>query len=94
MRSGFELLSAHYGQLKGLDSTWTDSYRDWVNDNSTHGVEGGDGNYGPNSGRFDALGFGTLLYRLYWFKLSKAVFQGCHGLHLTNVPEYTWARFS
>lgn len=65
IRPGFELLSAHYGQLKGLDSTWTDSYRDWVNDNSTHGVEGGGGNYGPNSGGFDALGFGTLLYRIY-----------------------------
>ncbi|KAJ5347267.1 hypothetical protein MYU51_004329 [Penicillium brevicompactum] len=63
VRPGFELLSAHYGQVKGLDSYWTDSYRDWVNGNSTNGVEGGGGNYGPNSGGFDGLGFGSLLYR-------------------------------
>ncbi|OQE29853.1 hypothetical protein PENSTE_c002G03120 [Penicillium steckii] len=64
VRPGFELLSAHYGQLKGLDSTWTDAYRDWVNGNSTGGVEGGGGNYGSTSGGFDGLGFGTLLYRI------------------------------
>lgn len=28
----------------------------------TYGVEGGGGHYGPNSGGFDSLGFGTLLY--------------------------------
>ncbi|KAJ5301720.1 hypothetical protein PENANT_c002G02390 [Penicillium antarcticum] len=64
IRPGFELISAHYGQLKGLDSSWTDAYRDMVNANSTSGVEGGGGNYGSNSGGFDGLGFGTLLYRL------------------------------
>ncbi|CAI7671221.1 unnamed protein product [Penicillium bialowiezense] len=64
IRPGFELLSAHYGQLKGLNSSWTDSYRDWVNTNSTDGVEGGGGNYGTTSSGFDGLGFGTLLYRL------------------------------
>ncbi|KAJ5546731.1 hypothetical protein N7494_004316 [Penicillium frequentans] len=64
VRPGFELLSAHYGQLKGLDSSWTDAYRDMVNANSTDGVEGGGGNYATTSGGFDALGFGTLLYRL------------------------------
>lgn len=64
IRPGFELLSAHYGQLKGLDSSWTDAYRDMVNANSTDGVEGGGGNYATTSGGYDALGFGTLLYRL------------------------------
>ncbi|KAJ5109853.1 hypothetical protein N7532_002498 [Penicillium argentinense] len=64
VRPGFELLSAHYGQLKGLDSSWSDAYRDWVNTNSTSGVEGGGGNYGSTSGGFDGLGFGTLLYRI------------------------------
>ncbi|KAJ5767244.1 uncharacterized protein N7511_004860 [Penicillium nucicola] len=64
IRPGFELLSAHYGQLKGLNSSWIDAYRDMVNANSTSGVEGGGGNYGPNSGGFDGLGFGSLLYRL------------------------------
>src|SRR5699024_9556260 len=28
----------------------------------TRGIEGGGGNYGENSGGFDALGFGTLMY--------------------------------
>ncbi|KAJ5985473.1 hypothetical protein N7522_012669 [Penicillium canescens] len=64
IRPGFELLSAHYGQLKGLNSSWTDAYRDMVNSNSTSGVEGGGGNYGSSSGGFDGLGFGTLLYRI------------------------------
>lgn len=65
IRPGFELLSAHYGQLKGLNSSWTDSYRDMANGNSTNGVEGGGGNYGMDSGGFDGLGFGTLLYRIF-----------------------------
>jgi hypothetical protein len=64
VRPGFELLSAHYGQLKGLNSSWTDAYRDMVNSNSADGVEGGGGNYVSTSGGFDGLGFGTLLYRL------------------------------
>ncbi|KAJ6191330.1 hypothetical protein N7519_001351 [Penicillium mononematosum] len=64
VRPGFELLSAHYGQIKRLDSYWTDAYRDWVNANSTDGVEGGGGNYGSTSGGFDVLGFGSLLYRI------------------------------
>ncbi|OQE88619.1 hypothetical protein PENNAL_c0016G08610 [Penicillium nalgiovense] len=64
IRPGFELLSAHYGQIKRLDSYWTDAYRDWVNANSTDGVEGGGGNYGSTSGGFDVLGFGSLLYRI------------------------------
>ena len=41
IRPRFELLSAHYSQLKGLNSSWTDAYREWVNSNSTSGVEGG-----------------------------------------------------
>ena len=35
-----------------------------VNANSTDGVEGGGGSYGGDSGGFDGLGFGTLVYRL------------------------------
>lgn len=64
VRPGAELVSAHYGQLKKLNSSWTDAYRDWVNANSTGGVELGGGYYGTTSGGFDALGFGSLLYRL------------------------------
>ncbi|KAJ5174276.1 uncharacterized protein N7482_000153 [Penicillium canariense] len=64
IRPGFELISAHYGQLKRLNSSWSDAYRDMVNANSTSGVEGGGGNYATTSGGFDSLGFGTLVYRL------------------------------
>jgi hypothetical protein len=58
-----ELLYAHYGVLKGLNSSWTKAYRDLVVSDGD-GAEGGGGDYGSNSGGYDQLGFGTLLYRL------------------------------
>lgn len=58
-----ELLYAHYSSLKGLNASWTGEYRDLVVTNSS-GAEGGGGDYGPNSGGYDQLGYGTLLYRL------------------------------
>lgn len=64
VRPGFELLYAHYNDLKKLNASWTGRYRDYVNSNISAGVEGGGGNYGTNSGGFDGLGFGTLLFRL------------------------------
>ncbi|TIA59075.1 chondroitin AC/alginate lyase [Aureobasidium pullulans] len=63
IRPGFELLVAHYEDVKGLNASWSAAYRDYVNQNTELGVEGGGGNYGPNSGGFDALGHGTLMYR-------------------------------
>lgn len=63
VRPGFELLYAHYNDIRGLDASWTKEYVDYVN-NATGGVEGGGGNYGSNSGGYDYLGFGTLMYRL------------------------------
>ncbi|KAI0021230.1 chondroitin AC/alginate lyase [Xylariomycetidae sp. FL0641] len=63
-RPGSELLIAHYADIKGLDAGWTKEYRDQVNGNMSSGTEGGGGNYGGNSGGFDDLGYGTLLYRL------------------------------
>jgi hypothetical protein len=35
-------------------------------------VEGGGGDYGPNSGGYDQLGYGTLLYSLGEYGLSNA----------------------
>lgn len=64
VRPGFELLYSHYTQLKGYNASWSRQYRDMVNSNITDGVEGGGGDYGPNSGGYDAFGHGTLLYRL------------------------------
>lgn len=58
-----ELLYAHYNGVKGLDAGWTKAYRDLVVEQSG-GAEGGGGDYGGNSGGYDQLGFGTLLFRL------------------------------
>ncbi|THY13741.1 chondroitin AC/alginate lyase [Aureobasidium pullulans] len=63
IRPGFELLVAHYEDVQGLNASWSAAYRDYVNQNTELRVEGGGGNYGPNSGGFDALGYGTLMYR-------------------------------
>lgn len=46
-----------------MNASWSATYRDYFNKNTELGVEGGGGNYGPNSGGFDALGYGTLMYR-------------------------------
>lgn len=58
-----ELVYAHYAGIKGLDASWTAKYRDMVLEEGG-GAEGGGGDYGPNSGGYDQLGFGTILYRL------------------------------
>lgn len=64
IRPGFELIYAHYAGVKGMDASWTGPYRDMVNGNTTGDVEGGGGDYGGNSGGYDGLGYGTLLFRL------------------------------
>ncbi|KAI0156894.1 chondroitin AC/alginate lyase [Xylariaceae sp. FL1272] len=63
IRPMWELLYAHYGQVKGLDAPRTLEYRDWALEQSG-GAEGGGGDYGPNSGGYDQLGYGTLMFRL------------------------------
>ncbi|KAH8817082.1 putative GPI anchored protein [Xylogone sp. PMI_703] len=63
IRPAWELLYAHYQDLKGLNAQWTGKMRDLVNSQSG-GAEGGGGNYGSNSGGFDQLGYGTLAFRL------------------------------
>lgn len=64
VRPGFEALYAHYADVRGMNASWTKSYRDFVATNITARVEGGGGDYGPNSGGYDALGHGTLMYRV------------------------------
>ncbi|KAF2024406.1 chondroitin AC/alginate lyase [Setomelanomma holmii] len=64
IRPGFEAVFAHYNDVRGLNASWTKAYRDYVNANNTLNIEGGGGDYGPNSGGFDAFGHGTLLYRI------------------------------
>lgn len=63
IRPMWELLYNHYGVLKRLNVTYTKQYRDLVVNNGS-GAEGGGGDYGPNSGGYDQLGFGTLMYTL------------------------------
>jgi hypothetical protein len=64
LRPGFETIYSHYAELKGLNASWTGAYREFVNKNLTANIEGGGGDYGPNSGGYDAFGHGTLMYRL------------------------------
>lgn len=55
-RPSWELLYAHYVQLKGQSSPNIEKYA------LKNRPEGGGGDYGPNSGGFDQLGFGTLTF--------------------------------
>ncbi|NUW34819.1 AbfB domain-containing protein [Nonomuraea sp. SMC257] len=55
-RPVWELLYNHYANRRGLAVPYTKAYAERVR------AEGGGGDYGPNSGGFDQLGFGTLLY--------------------------------
>jgi len=63
IRPTWELFYAHYHDLKGLTANYTGQYRDKVRQDGA-GAEGGGGYYGPNSGGFDQLGYGTLVYAL------------------------------
>ena len=62
-RPTWELLYAHYAQIKGVDAPWTMLYRNYTV-TSFKGFEGGAGSYGEGSGHYDGLGWGSLLYRL------------------------------
>jgi len=56
LRPSWELVYNHYAKVKGLKATYSQQFAEKVR------PEGGGGNYGPNSGGFDQLGFGTLMY--------------------------------
>ncbi|QEM07172.1 cell wall anchor protein [Mucilaginibacter rubeus] len=58
VRPMWEIPYNHYVKLKGLTATYTTMGA------QTTRPEGGGGDYGPNSGGFDQLGEGTLLYSL------------------------------
>ncbi|QOL14913.1 alginate lyase family protein [Dickeya dianthicola] len=58
LRPIWELLYNHYVVLKKLDAPNIKAFAEKVR------VEGGGGNYGPNSGGYDHLGYGTLMYTL------------------------------
>ncbi len=54
VRPVWELVYNHYVKLKGLPAPYTTKMAEKVR------PEGGGGDYGPNSGGFDQLGYGTL----------------------------------
>ncbi|KAF4947100.1 hypothetical protein FSARC_14048 [Fusarium sarcochroum] len=58
IRPGFETIYSHYTEIKKLNASWSKKFRDYVNANLTTNVEGGGGDYSPNSGGFDSLGHG------------------------------------
>ncbi|OQE15313.1 hypothetical protein PENFLA_c032G01430 [Penicillium flavigenum] len=64
VRPGYEAVASHYAGVKHMNASWSMEYRNYVNQNISAGVEGGGGDYGPNSGGYDAFGHGTLLYRI------------------------------
>jgi hypothetical protein len=58
IRPIWELVYNHYVKLKGLSAPYSTAYASKVR------PEGGGGDYGPNSGGYDQLGFGTLTFTL------------------------------
>ena len=58
VRPMWEQIYNHYVKRKGLTANYTQMAAGVVR------PEGGGGDYGPNSGGFDQLGFGTLMYSL------------------------------
>ncbi|KAF5868382.1 putative gpi anchored protein [Botrytis fragariae] len=64
IRSGFEAIYSHYAEIKGLNALWSRTYRDYINKILKANIESVDGDYSPNSGGYNALGHGTLMYRL------------------------------
>lgn len=62
-RPTWELLYAHYVQIKGLEGPWTELYKNFTVE-SMGGFEGGAGSWGEGSGHYDGLGWGSLLYHL------------------------------
>ena len=62
-RPTWELLYAHYAQVKGVDAPWTEKYKNYTV-TQMGGFEGGGGSWGEGSGHYDGLGWGSLLYHL------------------------------
>ncbi|GAB3045164.1 cellulose binding domain-containing protein [Spirosoma pulveris] len=58
LRPVWEMVYNHYVNRKGLSAPYSTRFAQLVR------PEGGGGNYGPNSGGYDQLGFGTLTFSL------------------------------
>lgn len=62
-RPTWELLYSHYVQIKGLDAPWMTEYLNYTL-TGYGGFEPGAGTAGENSGYYDGLGWGSLLYHM------------------------------
>jgi hypothetical protein len=58
LRPCWEMIYNHYANVMGLPTPYSKQFAELAR------PEGGGGDYGPNSGGFDQLGFGTLTYTL------------------------------
>jgi hypothetical protein len=58
LRPGWEMIFNHYARRMGLAAPYCQRYAEKVR------PEGGGGDYGPNSGGYDQLGYGTLMASL------------------------------
>ncbi|ADY54282.1 GPI anchored protein [Pseudopedobacter saltans DSM 12145] len=56
LRPCWELVYNHYAKVKGIEAKYSKMFAEKVR------PEGGGSHYGPNSGGYDQLGFGTLLF--------------------------------
>jgi hypothetical protein len=56
VRPEWEMIYNHYVNLKGIDAPYSTAFAEKTR------PEGGGGDYGPNSGGFDQLGYGTLTF--------------------------------
>jgi hypothetical protein len=79
LRPGWELVYNHYVIRKGLPAPWTTKIAKKIR------PEGGGGDYGPNSGGYDQLGYGTLTASLD--KNAKAPASSFFGTQL--APQQT-----
>ncbi|TGO52205.1 hypothetical protein BOTNAR_0331g00010 [Botryotinia narcissicola] len=89
-RPTWELLYAHYGQIKGVDAPWTKEYMNYTV-TTMGGFEGGAGSWGEGSGHYDGLGWGSLLYHLDPEDIATA---GNNSLVASNSTSTTMASVS
>ncbi|KAI5923551.1 chondroitin AC/alginate lyase [Camillea tinctor] len=70
IRPAWEVLYAHYVQIKGLSAPWTTAYLNKTLERFG-GFEEGAGSWGEGSGHYDGLGWGSLLYHMEDSDVSK-----------------------
>lgn len=85
-RPTWELLYSHYVQIKGLEAPWTTKYLNYTI-NTYGGFEPGAGSLGEGSGKYDGLGWGSLLYHMD--ASDVAAYRGASNSSLTVASDAT-----